>query len=101
MEGAFRHLRIPISPDDKRITLMSESMIASLKDYFGGLDDPRAEHSIDHLLMDIVLITICAVICGAESWVEIENYGLAKQVWLAWIIHEESRKVGEKELETQ
>ena len=30
----------------------------------------------------IVLITICAVICGADNWVEIENYGIAKQAWL-------------------
>lgn len=28
------------------------------------------------------MITICAVLCGAESWVEIENYGIAKQAWL-------------------
>jgi predicted transposase YbfD/YdcC len=35
-----------------------------------------------HLLIDIVMLTICAVICGADSWVEIENYGIAKQGWL-------------------
>jgi len=61
---------------------MSKSAISSLKDHFSSLKDPRAEHSIEHLLIDIVLITICAVICGAESWVEIESYGLAKQAWL-------------------
>jgi predicted transposase YbfD/YdcC len=56
--------------------------MAALKEHFGELEDPRAQHSIEHLLIDIVLITICAVICGAESWVDIENYGLAKQEWL-------------------
>jgi predicted transposase YbfD/YdcC len=56
--------------------------IAALKEHFGALEDPRAQHRIEHLLIDIVLITICAVICGAESWVDIENYGLAKQTWL-------------------
>lgn len=30
-----------------------------------------------------MLVTICAVLCGAESWVEIEHYGIAKQAWLA------------------
>jgi hypothetical protein len=35
-----------------------------------------------HLLIDIVMLTICAVICGTDSWVEIENYGIAKQGWL-------------------
>lgn len=58
------------------------SGMAALKEHFGELEDPRAQHSIEHLLIDIVLITICAVICGAESWVDIENYGLAKQEWL-------------------
>ncbi|MBW4693601.1 MAG: ISAs1 family transposase [Lyngbya sp. HA4199-MV5] len=29
------------------------------------------------------MVTLCAVICGAEGWVEIEHYGIAKQAWLA------------------
>ena len=62
---------------------MPESSLNDLKVHFGDLHDPRAQHSIEHLLIDIVMLTICAVICGAESWVEIENYGLAKQEWLA------------------
>lgn len=61
---------------------MSSPSISLLKSHFGSLDDPRVQHSIDHLLIDIVMITICAVICGAESWVEVENYGKAKQTWL-------------------
>ncbi len=61
---------------------MSNSPIASLSKHFKNLTDPRAEHSIDHLLIDIVIITICAVICGANNWVEIENYGHAKKEWL-------------------
>ena len=61
---------------------MSSPSISLLKSHFGSLDDPRVQHSIDHLLIDIVMITICAVICGAEKWVEVENYGKAKQVWL-------------------
>lgn len=61
---------------------MSESAITSFKTHFGALPDPRVQHSIEHLLIDIVMLTICAMICGAESWVEIENYGIAKQAWL-------------------
>jgi hypothetical protein len=57
--------------------------MAALKEHFGALEDPRAQHRIEHLLIDIVLITNCAVICGVESWVDIENYGLAKQEWLS------------------
>ncbi|KPQ31057.1 MAG: DDE_Tnp_1-associated protein, partial [Phormidesmis priestleyi Ana] len=62
---------------------MSSTPLSSLKTHFGPIHDPRAQHSIDHLLVDIMLVTICAVICGADSWVEVENYGLAKQEWLA------------------
>lgn len=61
---------------------MIDDAILPLKEHFSGLDDPRAQHSIEHLLLDIVIVTICAVICGADTWVEIENYGLAKQEWL-------------------
>lgn len=61
---------------------MPESAFDRLKAHFADLPDPRAQHSIEHLLIDIVMVTICAVICGAESWVEIENYGIAKQEWL-------------------
>ncbi len=61
---------------------MMDTAIIPLKEHFSTLDDPRAQHRIEHLLLDIVLITICAVICGADNWVEIENYGIAKQEWL-------------------
>lgn len=61
---------------------MSSASISLLKSHFGELDDPRAQHSIEHQLIDIVMVTICAVICGAEGWGEIENYGKAKQAWL-------------------
>jgi predicted transposase YbfD/YdcC len=61
---------------------MMDAAIIPFKEHFSALDDPRAQHSIEHLLLDIVLITICAVICGADNWVEIENYGIAKPEWL-------------------
>lgn len=34
----------------------------------------------------MVIITICAVICGANNWVEIENYGHAKKEWLETLL---------------
>jgi len=55
---------------------------ASLLDHFRELADPRAEHLLEHQLIDIIGLTICAVICGADSWVDIENYGKAKVDWL-------------------
>ncbi|MFN5726446.1 MAG: transposase family protein, partial [Pseudanabaena sp.] len=44
---------------------------ALIETHFGSLRDPRAEHSILHKLMDILIITICGVICGADNFVEI------------------------------
>ena len=50
----------------------------SLLKHFESIDEPRTEYLIEHQLLDIIAITICAVICGAESWVEIEEYGYSK-----------------------
>lgn len=50
--------------------------------YFTEMSDPRVERTKEHLLEDIVFITISAVICGAETWNDIENYGKSKEDWL-------------------
>ena len=54
----------------------------TIADYFMGVEDPRIERTKRHQLIDVITIAICAVICGAESWVAIETYGQAKQEWL-------------------
>lgn len=56
---------------------------ASLLEHFKTLEDPRAEHLLEHQLLDIIGLTICAVICGADTWVDIEQYGQSKRDWLA------------------
>lgn len=53
-----------------------------LLDHFKDLEDPRVEYLVDHYLLDIIGLTICAVICGADTWVEVETYGRAKEEWL-------------------
>jgi len=58
------------------------SPAALIETHFGSLRDPRAEHSILHKLMDILIITICGVICGADNFVEIVEYGREKEEWL-------------------
>jgi len=50
--------------------------------YFTELTDPRVERSKEHLMEDIIFITIAAVICGAETWNDIEHYGKSKEPWL-------------------
>ncbi len=46
------------------------------------MEDPRVERTKRHKLIDILSIAICAVICGADSWVAIELYGCTKYEWL-------------------
>lgn len=54
----------------------------SIADYFGGIQDPRIDRRKQHKLIDIITIAICAVVCGAETWVDMEVYGKAKFSWL-------------------
>ena len=50
--------------------------------FFAEMQDPRVERTKDHLLVDIIFITIASVICGAESWYDVEAFGEAKHEWL-------------------
>jgi len=50
--------------------------------HFADLKDPRIDRTRRHDLLDIVVIALCAVICGADGWVDIAAYGVAKQDWL-------------------
>jgi predicted transposase YbfD/YdcC len=52
-------------------------------DYFTELTAPRVDRTKDHLMEDIIFVTIAAVICGAETWNDIEQYGKSKQSWLS------------------
>lgn len=54
----------------------------TLEESFENLPDPRIEKKTAHKLIDIVIIAICAVISGAESWTEIEMFGQEKEEWL-------------------
>jgi predicted transposase YbfD/YdcC len=47
-------------------------------DVFGQLNDPRIDRRKLHPMPEILLLTLCAVICGAESWDDIELFGEAK-----------------------
>jgi predicted transposase YbfD/YdcC len=61
---------------------MNEQPFASLEECFGDISDPRVEGRCDHRLVEILLIAVCAVLCGAESWSEVEEFGNAKAAWL-------------------
>lgn len=60
---------------------MSKQDSSNIKQHFGDLPDPRLGDNISHPLINIITISICAVICGANSWVDVEQFGEAKQSW--------------------
>jgi len=66
--------------------LKAEALFESLR----RIDDPRREHQKFHSLFDILVIAICAVICGAEHWTEMEEFGEAKQEWFSTFLELEN-----------
>lgn len=57
-------------------------MSASIVEHFAPLEDPRVDRNQLHGLGDIVLLTICAVVSGADGWEAIEDFGYEKLEWL-------------------
>jgi predicted transposase YbfD/YdcC len=54
--------------------------------HFGKLRDPRIGNAKRHKLIDIIIIAICAVISGADSWSDVELYGRTKRSWLKKVL---------------
>jgi predicted transposase YbfD/YdcC len=57
-------------------------METNLHKFFGQIHDPRLDRKRKHLLIDIIILTVIAVISGADSWDSIEAFGKAKQDFL-------------------
>ena len=57
---------------------------SSFQDHFALLTDPRGSNA-RHQLSDILVIAVCAVICGAEGWEDIEEYGKAQATWFDYM----------------
>ena len=53
---------------------------ANLSNYFAEIKDPRVKRTKKHLLTDILVIAILAVIAGAEGWEDIENYARQRTI---------------------
>jgi predicted transposase YbfD/YdcC len=60
---------------------MGNQVSAAIEDHFGNVTDPRVDRTKLHKLQDILVIAICAVICGADSWEDVAEFGLAKFEW--------------------
>lgn len=50
-------------------------------EHFSGIQDPRSDQGKRHPLTSIIIIALCAVICGAKGWTQIEEFGKDKQAW--------------------
>ena len=61
---------------------MSIIKSARMEDHFAGLTEPR-RGEVTYPLINVVVIAICAVVCGADDFVAIARFGQTKQSWLA------------------
>ncbi len=61
---------------------MEEKPTAKIEAYFGKIPDPRVGNATRHKLIDILVVAILAVICGADGWSDVELFGNSKRKWL-------------------
>lgn len=61
---------------------MEQQSVASITRYFGELEDPRTGNAKAHIFLEILIIAILAVICGADGWSDVELFGKNKKDWL-------------------
>src|SRR3974390_1132414 len=61
---------------------MSNPKSIRIADHFAELTDPRRREVI-YPLINVVVIAVCAVICGADDFVAITRFGTTKREWLA------------------
>lgn len=57
------------------------SKISDLFGHFATITDPRSSWKVRHHFEEILVIALCAVICGAEHWTEVEDFGKSHQEW--------------------
>lgn len=62
---------------------MKSPHLEEIETHFAGVRDPRQPGKIDHPLINILFITICGVLCGADDWVAIATFGQSQQNWLS------------------
>jgi predicted transposase YbfD/YdcC len=56
--------------------------VQGLHTCFDDLPDPRNVNSCDHLLFDIIAVTLLAVMCGADDWTDLETFAKLRLSWL-------------------
>ena len=56
---------------------------ATIAEHFADLEDPRVDRTKLHPLINILVIALCAAICSADTWVDVELFGQSKRKWFA------------------
>lgn len=64
----------------KEETIMAAESLSWLE-HFSKLSDPRVQRGQEHSLLSIVAIALCSILGGADDWVAVERFGLAKLAW--------------------
>lgn len=65
---------------------MERNEMQDLETLFADVEDPRVERTKRHRLRDIIILAICGVIGGADGWVEIEEFGKAKEAFFTELL---------------
>ena len=66
---------------------MWQTTIRGFEDCFGTLKDPRVKRSRRHELLDIIIIAVSAIICEAENWVDVAEFGRIRLEWFQGFLH--------------
>ncbi len=64
-------------------TIKEDAVYEVFNEYFSHIEDPRQAHKIDHLMSEILFVTVLAVIAGADDFNEIAKYCKTKYNWLS------------------
>lgn len=85
--GMSRKGRIPKGESKLKNDIPLET---NFLDHFEAIEDPRLERNQLYTVAEILLVTLLAVICGAEGWQDVENYGKSKIKYLRCYLPYES-----------
>lgn len=53
----------------------------SLVEHFKSIPDPRVQRTLDHDLVDVLVIAVCCLLCAGETFNDMEDFGRAKEDW--------------------
>src|SRR6201997_4799334 len=65
---------------------MTHYMPPPITQHFITITDPRMDRQKAHKLIDVIMIAICGVIAGCDSWVDIEDFCKDRLSWFGWFL---------------